>query len=73
MRVTVDGLPAPLSGRIEHIFPKTEFTPRYLFSDSERPNLVIRTRVRIDDPKRVLHAGVPAFVTKTGSAGGAQS
>jgi HlyD family secretion protein len=74
MRITVDGLGAPLSGRVEHIFPKTEFTPRYLFSDSERPNLVIRTRVRVDDPKRALHAGVPAFVTTaTSSASGAQS
>jgi HlyD family secretion protein len=73
MRVTVDGLAAPLSGQIEHIFPKTEFTPRYLFSEGERPNLVVRTRVRVDDPKRVLHAGVPAFVTKLGDAEGAQS
>jgi HlyD family secretion protein len=71
MLVSIDGLAAPLAGRIEYIFPKTEFTPRYLFSEGERPNLVIRTRVRIDDPKRVLHAGVPAFVTKAST--GAQS
>ena len=40
----------------------TEFTPRFLFSERERPNLVVRVRVRVDDPKRELHAGVPAFV-----------
>ncbi|HKU38846.1 MAG TPA: HlyD family efflux transporter periplasmic adaptor subunit [Polyangiales bacterium] len=73
MRVRVDGLDAPLAGRVEHIFPKTEFTPRYLFSEGERPNLVLRTRVRVDDPKRVLHAGVPAFVTAADSAEGPQS
>jgi len=59
----VDGVNESLSGRIEHIFPHTEFTPRYLFSTSERPNLVVRVRVRVDDPKHRLHAGVPAFVT----------
>jgi hypothetical protein len=34
-----------------------------LFSERERPNLVVRVRVRIEDPKRLLHAGVPVFVT----------
>jgi HlyD family secretion protein len=63
MQVATDGLQAPLAGTIEHVFPRTEFTPRYLFSEAERPNLVLRVRVRIDDPKHVLHAGVPAFVT----------
>jgi HlyD family secretion protein len=61
--VRVDGLAAPLRGRIEHVFPRTEFTPRYLFSESERPNLVVRVRVRVDDPKHALHEGLPAFVT----------
>jgi HlyD family secretion protein len=61
MQVVVDGVRAPLGGRIEHVFPKTEFTPRYLFSEGERPNLVVRMRVRVDDPEHVLHAGVPAF------------
>jgi HlyD family secretion protein len=63
MQVVVDGIRAPLSGRIEHVFPKTEFTPRFLFSEGERPNLVVRMRVRVDDPEHVLHSGVPAFVT----------
>jgi HlyD family secretion protein len=66
------GLPARLRidaegdlffGRIEHIAPTTEFTPRFLFSPRERPNLVVRVRVRIDDPDERLHAGVPAFAT----------
>jgi hypothetical protein len=50
-----------LPGAVEWISPRTEFTPRFLFSDRERPNLVVRVRVRIDDPERRLHAGVPAF------------
>jgi HlyD family secretion protein len=58
----VDGASAALQARIEHVFPRTEFTPRFLFSESERPNLVVRVRVRVDDQKHVLHEGVPAFV-----------
>jgi HlyD family secretion protein len=61
--VRVDGLSAPLTGHIEHVFPRTEFTPRFLFSESERPNLVVRVRVRADDPKHALHEGLPAFAT----------
>lgn len=61
--VRVDGAAAPLSGKVEHVFPKTEFTPRYLFSEGERENLVLRVRIRIEDPQRTVHAGVPAFVT----------
>jgi HlyD family secretion protein len=60
--VHVDGDPAVLAGRIETMGQKTEFTPRFLFSERERPNLVVRVRVRIEDPMERLHAGVPAFV-----------
>lgn len=62
-QVRVDGEPAPFAGVIETVGRKTEFTPRYLFSDRERPNLVVRVRVRIEDPSERLHAGVPAFAT----------
>lgn len=59
----VDGLSHPLSGRVEHIAARAEFTPRYLFSERERPNLVFRVRVQIDDPEETLRAGLPVFVT----------
>ncbi len=59
--VRVDAESGPFDGVIEHIAPTTEFTPRYLFSPTERPNLVVRVRVRISDPDERLHAGVPAF------------
>jgi hypothetical protein len=61
--VRVDGVASALRGTIEHVFPRTEFTPRFLFSEDERPNLVVRVRVRISDPEHQLHQGVPAFVT----------
>ena len=60
-RVRVDAEERSFDGAIEHIAPTTEFTPRYLFSPTERPNLVVRVRVRISDPEERLHAGVPAF------------
>lgn len=60
--VRVDGAAAVAHGVVEHVSPKTEFTPRYIFSERERPNLVVRVRVRVEDPTRALHAGVPAEV-----------
>jgi len=61
--VRVDSLAKPLAGTVQRIATKTEFTPRFLFSEKERANLVIRVRVRVADPKHQVRAGVPAFVT----------
>jgi HlyD family secretion protein len=52
---------AQVDGKVEYVSPKTEFTPRFLFSERERPHIVVRVRVRLEDPRRELHAGVPAF------------
>jgi HlyD family secretion protein len=60
--VRADGLGAALAGHVEHIGRRTEFTPRYLFSEQERANLVVRVKIRVDDPKALLHAGVPVRV-----------
>jgi multidrug resistance efflux pump len=64
--VRIDAEARPFHGRIESVGRSTEFTPRFLFSERERPNLVVRVRVRVDDPQERLHAGVPAFVTLVG-------
>ena len=61
--VGADGLDRTVPGQVEHIGRQAEFTPRYLFRERERPNLVFRVRVRIDDGGQKLHAGLPAFVT----------
>jgi HlyD family secretion protein len=58
----VDGVAEEVPGAIELVYRRTEFTPHYLFSESERGNLVVRIRVRLNDPGRRLHAGVPVFV-----------
>ncbi len=59
--IRVDSTSAPSAGTVEYVSPETEFTPKFLFSDRERPHLVVRVRVRIQDPERRLHAGLPAF------------
>jgi len=59
--LAVDQSSEPFSGVVEHISHTTEFTPKFLFTPQERPNLVIRVKVRIDDPAHKLHAGIPTF------------
>jgi HlyD family secretion protein len=65
--VRVDATNAPFDGAVEFVSPETEFTPKFLFSERERPNLVVRVRVRLQDPDRRLHAGVPAFASIEGT------
>jgi len=60
--VRADGVARVLGGHVENIARRTEFTPRYLFSETERANLVVRVKVRIDDPDELLHGGVPVRV-----------
>ncbi len=65
--VKVDAAPEQaFAAHVDWIARSTEFTPRFLFSPRERPNLVVRVRVMIDDPDQHLHAGVPAFATIEG-------
>jgi HlyD family secretion protein len=64
--VRVDSMTRQLGGVVEHVSRHTEFTPRFIFSPKERANLVVRTRIRVADPQRTLHAGTPAFVTVGG-------
>jgi HlyD family secretion protein len=62
-RAHTDAAKNEIGGRVERVSRRTEFTPRYLFSRTERENLVVRVRVRMDDPKHALAAGVPVFVS----------
>lgn len=59
--VRVDMTSAPFPAKVEYVSPETEFTPKFLFSDRERPHLVVRVRVRVEDPERRLQSGLPAF------------
>jgi len=55
------------AGTVEVVGQRTEFTPRYLFSPKERPNLVVRVRVALKDPEHRLRAGLPAFANVKGA------
>ncbi len=61
-KLRVDAVDKVFRARVEHLASKLEFTPRFIFSEEERPRLVLRVRLRIDDPEHLLHAGVPGFV-----------
>jgi HlyD family secretion protein len=61
--VRVDAIDSQFPARVDWVARKTEFTPRFLFSERERPNLVVRVRLLVEDPEQRLHAGVPAFAT----------
>jgi HlyD family secretion protein len=67
--VHVDAEPGrTFDGVVEDVGRRTEFTPRYLFSPKERPNLVVRVRVALRDPEERLRAGVPALAALDRSA-----
>ena len=62
--VRVDAVPgARFEAAVEVVARTLEFTPRYIFSERERPGLVARVRIDIKDPQETLHAGVPGFAT----------
>jgi HlyD family secretion protein len=63
----LEGLDGDAHGTVELIYPEAEFTPKFVFSPRERPNLMIRVRVRLDDPQGRLHAGLPAYATFGGA------
>jgi HlyD family secretion protein len=70
--VHVDSLPGRVfTGAVEDVGQRTEFTPRYLFSPKERPNLVVRVRVDLQDPQHQLRAGLPAMGRLLASSAGA--
>jgi len=63
VKVKVDGLPEPVTGRASFISPKVEFTPPVIYSQETRAKLVFMIEV-IFDPKiaEKLHAGQPVDV-----------
>ena len=50
------------TGRIGHISPTAEFTPRTVETESQRADLVYRIRIIVDDPKGELRQGQPITV-----------
>jgi HlyD family secretion protein len=62
-RVTVDGTPAPLAGKVSFISPRAEFTPPVIYSRESRSKLVFAIEIRFDRETAVrLHPGQPVDV-----------
>ena len=58
--VRTDAFPdSTFSGRIVEISPRAEFTPRAALTERERADLVFAIKVRVDDPRGRLKAGLP--------------
>jgi len=58
--VRTDAFPdSAFSGRIVEISPRAEFTPRAALTERERADLVFAIKVRVDDPRGRLKAGLP--------------
>jgi HlyD family secretion protein len=66
----VEGASGETAGEIERVFPHAEFTPRFVYSPRERPNLMMRVRVRLRDPEKKLFAGLPAYAALGGGSTG---
>jgi HlyD family secretion protein len=63
VRVTVDGVPEPVLGRVSFISPKAEYTPPVIYSRSSRSKLVFLVEAVFDPNVAAgLHPGQPVDV-----------
>ncbi|MBX3167716.1 MAG: efflux RND transporter periplasmic adaptor subunit [Candidatus Eremiobacteraeota bacterium] len=61
-KISGDGVPAGLSGKVTRIYDKAEFTPKFIQTPRERVNLVYRAKLLFDNPDLVMHPGQPVDV-----------
>lgn len=62
-QITIDGAPAPVSGRVSFISPQAEYTPPVIYSRESRQKLVYLVEVAFDAATAVrLHPGQPVTV-----------
>ncbi len=63
VRVTVDGLPEPIVGKISFISPRAEYTPPVIYSRQSREKLVFMVEIVFDPGTAAkLHPGQPVDV-----------
>jgi HlyD family secretion protein len=69
-RVTlrVDGVDAPLYGKVRYVSSQASFTPYYSLTQKDRTRLSYLAEITVDDPRAAdLPAGVPVQVTLAGA------
>ncbi len=63
VRVTIDGIAEPATGRVSFISPRAEFTPPVIYSRESRDKLVFMIEIRFDAGTAAqLHPGQPVDV-----------
>ena len=63
VRITVDGRPEPLVGKVSYISPRTEYTPPVIYSREARSKLVFMIEAVLDpEAAKTLHPGQPVDV-----------
>jgi HlyD family secretion protein len=63
VRVTVDGVPQPLAGKVSFISPQAEYTPPVIYSQESRDKLVFMVEAVFDPSTSAnLHPGQPVDV-----------
>jgi HlyD family secretion protein len=61
-RVTVDGMAAPIAGRVRWVAHEAAFTPYFALTERDRGRLTYLAKVDIDDQQERLPDGVPIEV-----------
>lgn len=61
-KISGDGVPAGLAGKLVRVYDKAEFTPKFIQTPRERVNLVYRAKLIFDNPDLVMHPGQPVDV-----------
>ncbi len=62
VRINVDGMAGPMTGRISWISPKAEFTPKQVMTPESRTSLVYAVKITIANPDGTLKHGMPVEV-----------
>ena len=65
VKINIDGMEENLSGKIEWISPKSEFTPKTILTPETRTSLVYAVKIAIDNPGGILKHGMPVVVELT--------
>jgi HlyD family secretion protein len=61
-QVTIDGMPAPLTGKVIDVAREPAFTPHFALTERDRVHLVYEARVALPDAPPELRPGLPAEV-----------
>ncbi len=62
VKINIDGTDKDLTGKIDWISPKSEFTPKTILTPETRTSLVYAVKIAIDNTDGILKHGMPVVV-----------